>query len=33
VTWSSLNYRTVTIRVVGTTGHPRVDLDAILLLR
>jgi hypothetical protein len=28
--WSSAATRTVTIRVVGTTGRPRVDLDAIL---
>jgi hypothetical protein len=33
LTWSTLNYRTITIRVVGTTGHARVDLDAILVLR
>jgi hypothetical protein len=33
LTWSSLNFRTITIRVVGTSGHPRVDLDAILALR
>jgi hypothetical protein len=33
LTWSTLNYRTVTIRVVGTTGHSRVDLDALLVMR
>ena len=33
LTWTSLNFRTITIRVVGTAGHPRVDLDAILVLR
>jgi hypothetical protein len=28
--WSSAATRTVTIRVVGTSGRPRVDLDAIV---
>jgi hypothetical protein len=28
-TWSTAGTRTITIQVVGTSGHPRVDLDAI----
>ncbi len=30
VTWSRLATRTVTIRVSGTAGHPRLDVDALL---
>jgi hypothetical protein len=29
--WSSSATRTITIRVSGTTGHPRVDLDAFVV--
>jgi hypothetical protein len=31
-TWTSSARRTVEIRVVGTPGHPRVDLDAFVVL-
>ncbi len=31
-TWSSSAQRTVEIRVAGTPGHPRVDLDAFVVL-
>ena len=29
--WSSSATRTVTVRVAGTTGRPRVDLDAFVV--
>ncbi len=32
-TWSTAAARTVRIVVVGTAGHPRVDVDAFLILR
>jgi len=28
--WSTASERKVTIRVVGTTGRPRIDLDALV---
>jgi hypothetical protein len=31
--WSAAGAHSITIRVVGTKGHPRVDLDAIAILR
>lgn len=31
--WSTSASRTITIRVVGTAGHPRVDLDGIVVWR
>ncbi len=31
--WSSVATRTISFRVVGTTGHPRVDVDAFVVLR
>ena len=30
LSWSTLAKRTITIAVVGTAGHPRVDVDALL---
>ena len=30
--WSTSAKRTVTIRVLGTSGRPRVDLDAIVTM-
>jgi FG-GAP repeat/FG-GAP-like repeat/Fibronectin type III domain len=31
--WSSSNARTVVVRVVGTKGHPRFDLDGFVAIR
>ena len=31
--WSTSTTRTVTIKVVGTAGHPRVDIDALYVWR
>jgi hypothetical protein len=30
--WSTTRTHTVTITVVGTAGHPRVDIDAFVVL-
>ncbi len=32
-TWASTTTHTVTVEVVGTSGHPRVDIDALIVLR
>ncbi len=32
-TWSSVATRTISFRVVGTSGHPRFDVDAFIVLR
>jgi hypothetical protein len=32
-TWASTATHTVTVEVVGTAGHPRVDVDALIVLR
>lgn len=32
-TWSSAERHTLTIRVVGTSGRPRVDVDGFLVVR
>ncbi|HUG29601.1 MAG TPA: glycosyl hydrolase family 18 protein [Candidatus Limnocylindria bacterium] len=32
-TWASSGYHTIRIVVVGTAGHPRVDVDALEILR
>jgi len=31
--WAASGTHTVTIRIIGTSGHPRVDIDAFLTLR
>jgi hypothetical protein len=31
--WSTTSTHTVTVEVVGTSGHPRVDIDALAVLR
>ena len=31
--WDASGSHTIQIRVVGTDGHPRVDLDAFLVYR
>jgi hypothetical protein len=31
--WSSSGQHTITVAVVGTSGHPRIDIDAFLVLR
>jgi hypothetical protein len=32
-TWGSLATHTVTIKVLGTAGHPLVEVDAFLVVR
>ena len=32
-TWSSVGYHKIEIRVRGTKGHPRVDVDAFVVLK
>ena len=32
-TWSSPGTHTIKIVVLGTAGHPRIDFDAVLLLK
>ncbi|HEX5828290.1 MAG TPA: S8 family serine peptidase [Candidatus Limnocylindrales bacterium] len=31
--WAKSGSHTITIKVLGTTGHPRVDLDALIIVR
>jgi hypothetical protein len=31
--WAVADIHRVTLRVSGTAGHPRVDLDALVILR
>ena len=31
-TWSAVGWHTISIKVVGTRGHPRIDVDAFLVL-
>ena len=31
--WTTVGWHTLKIKVVGTSGHPRIDVDAILVLR
>jgi hypothetical protein len=33
MSWSTATTRRITVRVQGTAGHPRVDLDALVILR
>ena len=31
--WTTSGEHTITVAVVGTSGHPRIDIDAFLVLR
>jgi hypothetical protein len=31
--WSTSATRTISVRVVGTKGHPRVDIDRFVVVR
>jgi hypothetical protein len=33
VGWGSSAVHTISIRIVGTSGHPRIDLDGFTILR
>ena len=33
VQWPEVGTHTIRIKVAGTAGHPRVDIDGILVLR